>query len=129
MRPGTLDRSGRARTESGCAMPIQATPVRSHRLISRPKRRSLPQACRAPKATIAVRAAARSRNMDIGFIGIGRMGAGIAANLLKAGHQVTVYNRTRTKAEALAAKGAKVAADIAGACRGDVVFTMLANDE
>ena len=41
--------------------------------------------------------------MKIGFIGLGLMGAGMAANLLKAGHDVTVYNRTRTKVEALLA--------------------------
>jgi 3-hydroxyisobutyrate dehydrogenase-like beta-hydroxyacid dehydrogenase len=57
------------------------------------------------------------------------MGTGMATNLLKAGHDVTVYNRTRTKADALAAEGAKVAPGIADACRGDVVITMLANDE
>jgi 3-hydroxyisobutyrate dehydrogenase-like beta-hydroxyacid dehydrogenase len=49
--------------------------------------------------------------------------------LLKAGHEVTVYNRTRAKAEPLAKQGAKVAATIAGACQGDAVITMLANDE
>ncbi|HYZ62597.1 MAG TPA: NAD(P)-dependent oxidoreductase [Acetobacteraceae bacterium] len=67
--------------------------------------------------------------MDVGFIGLGRMGAGMAANLLKAGHRLTVYNRTQAKAEALTAQGAKAAASIADACRGDVVITMLANDE
>ena len=40
--------------------------------------------------------------MDVGFIGLGHMGAPMALNLLKAGHRVTVYNRTRGKAEALA---------------------------
>jgi 3-hydroxyisobutyrate dehydrogenase-like beta-hydroxyacid dehydrogenase len=67
--------------------------------------------------------------MEVGFIGLGRMGVGMAANLLKAGHHVTVYNRTRAKAEALVADGSKVAADVSDACRGDAVFTMLANDE
>ena len=67
--------------------------------------------------------------MDVGFIGLGRMGAGMAANLLKAGHRLTVYNRTQAKAEALTAQGAKAAASIADACRGGVVITMLANDE
>jgi 3-hydroxyisobutyrate dehydrogenase-like beta-hydroxyacid dehydrogenase len=66
--------------------------------------------------------------MKVGFIGLGHMGAGMAVNLLKAGHEVTVYNRTRAKAEALTAQGAKVAANIAEACRGDAVITMLAND-
>src|ERR1700736_5385163 len=67
--------------------------------------------------------------MKGGFIGLGRMGAGMAANLLKAGHEVAVYNRTRAKAEALVRGGAKEAATIADACRGDAVFTMLANDD
>jgi 3-hydroxyisobutyrate dehydrogenase-like beta-hydroxyacid dehydrogenase len=67
--------------------------------------------------------------MKVGFIGLGHMGAGMAANLLKAGHEVTVYNRTRAKTEALMRGGAKEAATIADACRGDAVFTMLANDD
>ena len=67
--------------------------------------------------------------MKVGIIGLGRMGAGMAANLLKAGHEVTVYNRTPAKAEALVAQGAKAAASVADACRGDAVITMLANDE
>src|SRR5260370_4163813 len=67
--------------------------------------------------------------MKVGFIGLGHMGAGMAGNLLKAGHEVTVYNRTRAKGEALMRRGATEAATIADACRGDVVFTMLANDD
>ena len=67
--------------------------------------------------------------MKVGFIGLGHMGAGMAANLLKAGHEVTVYNRTRGKVEALVKGGARAAATIADACRGDAVFTMLANDD
>lgn len=67
--------------------------------------------------------------MNIGFIGIGRMGAGMAANLLKAGHHVTVYNRTPGKAEALIEQGAQMATSIAAACHGDAVITMLANDK
>jgi 3-hydroxyisobutyrate dehydrogenase-like beta-hydroxyacid dehydrogenase len=66
--------------------------------------------------------------MHAGFIGLGQMGSAIAANLIKAGHDVTVYNRTRAKAEALRAQGAKIAERPADACRGDVVFTMLADD-
>src|SRR5579859_28130 len=67
--------------------------------------------------------------MNIGFIGIGKMGAGMASNLLNAGHHVTVYNRTPAKAEALIARGAQIATSIAKACRGDAVITMLANDK
>jgi 6-phosphogluconate dehydrogenase len=46
--------------------------------------------------------------MKVGFIGLGHMGSGMAVNLLKAGHQVTVYNRTLAKVESLVAQGAKV---------------------
>jgi 3-hydroxyisobutyrate dehydrogenase-like beta-hydroxyacid dehydrogenase len=67
--------------------------------------------------------------MRVGFIGLGRMGAGMAANLLKAGHEVTVYNRTPDKVQPLVEQGAVAAAQVAGACHGDVVITMLANDE
>jgi 3-hydroxyisobutyrate dehydrogenase-like beta-hydroxyacid dehydrogenase len=66
--------------------------------------------------------------MKIGFIGLGQMGTGIASNLIKAGHDVTVYNRTRAKAEPLASDGATIADRPADACRGDVLFTMLADD-
>ena len=67
--------------------------------------------------------------MKVGFIGLGHMGAGMAASLLKAGHDVIVYNRTRTKVEALVAQGAKAAASVSDACSGDAVITMLANDD
>lgn len=67
--------------------------------------------------------------MRIGFIGLGQMGAGMAANLVRAGHDVAVYNRTAEKADALSAQGAHRASSIADACRGDAVVTMLSNDE
>ena len=41
--------------------------------------------------------------MKVGFVGLGLMGSGMAASLLKAGHEVIVYNRTRAKAEPLIA--------------------------
>ncbi|OBG64914.1 NAD(P)-dependent oxidoreductase [Mycobacterium sp. E3339] len=66
--------------------------------------------------------------MDIGFIGLGNMGGGMAANLLKAGHRVTVYNRSPEKAEALVRAGASAAGTVADACNAEVVFTMLADD-
>src|SRR5215472_10033192 len=47
--------------------------------------------------------------MKVAFIGLGRMGAGMARGLLRAGHELTVYNRTREKADALAGDGARVA--------------------
>lgn len=58
------------------------------------------------------------------------MGTGMARNLLRAGHAVTVYNRTREKAEALVESGAVVADSPADASRGaEAVFTMLADDQ
>ena len=47
--------------------------------------------------------------MKVGFIGLGSMGLPMATNLLKAGHDLIVYNRTRGRAEDLAKQGAKVA--------------------
>jgi 3-hydroxyisobutyrate dehydrogenase-like beta-hydroxyacid dehydrogenase len=67
--------------------------------------------------------------MKVGFIGLGNMGAGMAANLLKAGHEVTVYNRTRAKADELVKQGATAATGVSDVCRADAVMTMLANDE
>ncbi len=67
--------------------------------------------------------------MKIAFIGLGKMGSGIARNLLRAEHDVTVYNRTREKADALERDGARVADSPAEACRGcDCAFTMLSDD-
>jgi 3-hydroxyisobutyrate dehydrogenase-like beta-hydroxyacid dehydrogenase len=66
--------------------------------------------------------------MNIGFIGLGNMGVGMARNLLRAGHSLTVYNRTRSRAESLVSEGARVAATPGEAARGEVVITMLADD-
>jgi 3-hydroxyisobutyrate dehydrogenase-like beta-hydroxyacid dehydrogenase len=66
--------------------------------------------------------------MKVGFVGLGSMGSAMARNLLKAGHEVTVYNRTRAKAEELAREGAKVAAAAAETAAGEIVITMLADD-
>jgi 3-hydroxyisobutyrate dehydrogenase-like beta-hydroxyacid dehydrogenase len=56
------------------------------------------------------------------------MGAGMAANLLRAGHQVTVYNRTPARVRPLVEQGARAAARVREACDGDAVITMLADD-
>jgi 3-hydroxyisobutyrate dehydrogenase-like beta-hydroxyacid dehydrogenase len=56
------------------------------------------------------------------------MGGAIAANLIKAGHAVTVWNRSREKADPLIAAGARRAEHPAGAASGEVVVTMLADD-
>jgi 3-hydroxyisobutyrate dehydrogenase-like beta-hydroxyacid dehydrogenase len=67
--------------------------------------------------------------INVGFIGLGRMGQAMARNLLKAGHRVIVFNRTRSRAEELRDEGAEVADSPAGACKGDIVITMLADDD
>ncbi|BFI95547.1 MAG: NAD(P)-dependent oxidoreductase [Rhodanobacter sp.] len=67
--------------------------------------------------------------MKVGFLGLGAMGAAMATNLLKAGHAVTVWNRSPEATQPLAALGAAVASTPAEAARGDAVLTMLANDE
>lgn len=65
----------------------------------------------------------------VALLGIGTMGRGMAANLLKAGFPLTVYNRTREKAEPLAAQGATIANTPAEAAKGaDVVISILADD-
>ena len=67
--------------------------------------------------------------MRIGFIGIGNMGAAIAANLLRARHQVAIWNRTAGKAHALVDSGAALTGSPrAVANESAVVFTMLADD-
>jgi 3-hydroxyisobutyrate dehydrogenase-like beta-hydroxyacid dehydrogenase len=67
--------------------------------------------------------------MKIGFIGVGKMGAGMARNLSRAGHRVSAYNRSSAKAAALAADGIQPADTVAAACRdSEAVFTMVADD-
>lgn len=67
--------------------------------------------------------------MNVAFLGLGNMGSAMARNVLQAGHNLTVYNRTRSRAEELQALGAKVA-DTPGAAVRDVeaALTMLADD-
>ncbi|MFN3806193.1 NAD(P)-dependent oxidoreductase [Asticcacaulis sp.] len=66
--------------------------------------------------------------MKIGFIGLGNMGAAIAPNLVKAGHEVAVWNRSPEKADPLVAIGARRAATPYEAGQAEAVFTMLADD-
>lgn len=67
--------------------------------------------------------------MKIAFIGLGSMGLPMASNLLRAGHDLMVYNRTRSRAEALTEQGARVAESPRGAATGvEVLITMLADD-
>jgi 3-hydroxyisobutyrate dehydrogenase-like beta-hydroxyacid dehydrogenase len=63
--------------------------------------------------------------LSIGWIGAGRMGAAMASRLAQAGEDVTVWNRTRAKAEALTEVGCRVADSIADLRDHDVVFTMV----
>jgi 3-hydroxyisobutyrate dehydrogenase-like beta-hydroxyacid dehydrogenase len=64
--------------------------------------------------------------MSVGWIGAGRMGYALIERLLDAGHDVSVYNRTRSKAEPLAERGAKLVDTPAQLADHDVVFIMVA---
>ena len=66
--------------------------------------------------------------MNVGFLGLGTMGKAMAANLIKAGHTVTVWNRSPGPFAELAALGATVAKTPADAFHGDAVISMLADD-
>ena len=66
--------------------------------------------------------------MKVGFIGLGNMGAAIAGNILGAGHQVTVWNRSPAPVADLVGRGAVAAKTPKEALQGDVLFSMLAND-
>jgi len=67
-----------------------------------------------------------TRNSKVAFVGTGIMGAPIAGHIMDAGYDVTVYNRTRSKAEDLLARGAHWADSPAKAAKdADVVFTMV----
>ena len=64
--------------------------------------------------------------MKIAFVGTGVMGQGMVANLLKAGHEVTVYTRTQSKADGLLVLGAKWASSPAESARGaDIAISMV----
>src|SRR5262245_46006973 len=67
--------------------------------------------------------------MKIGFIGLGNMGSAMARNLIKAGHKLKVYNRTRSRAEELRSLGATTADSPDEAASGsEALITMLADD-
>jgi 3-hydroxyisobutyrate dehydrogenase-like beta-hydroxyacid dehydrogenase len=67
--------------------------------------------------------------MDIGFLGLGTMGAPMARNLLKAGHTVHVWNRSPAPREALLKDGAQACDTLLDVAVAPVLFSMLANDE
>jgi 3-hydroxyisobutyrate dehydrogenase-like beta-hydroxyacid dehydrogenase len=67
--------------------------------------------------------------MKVGFIGLGNMGSAIARNLIKAGHDLTVYNRTQSRAEPFVSLGARIAETPSeAAADAEVLITMLADD-
>src|ERR1700744_5050640 len=66
---------------------------------------------------------------NIAILGLGTMGSGMAASLLKAGYSLAVYNRTQAKAQPLKSAGARLAATPAEAVQGaSIVIGMLADD-
>jgi len=67
--------------------------------------------------------------MQIAFLGLGAMGHNMAANLLKSGHPLHVWNRSPEPVQALVESGAKAAATPAECGLADVVFSMLADDD
>ena len=68
---------------------------------------------------------AQMNQHKIGWIGIGRMGYAMAERLAKAGSDISVWNRTRSKAEPLAGAGAKVVDNLTDLADCDIVFTMV----
>lgn len=66
--------------------------------------------------------------MKVAFLGLGGMGVGMARNLMKAGHEVAVWNRSRGPDEELEAEGASCLAAVADAAAAEVVISMLADD-
>ena len=68
--------------------------------------------------------------MKIAFLGLGNMGTPMARNLLRAGHDVTVWNRTLSKAAELRADNGKAANSVTEATRGaEITISMLADDQ
>jgi 3-hydroxyisobutyrate dehydrogenase-like beta-hydroxyacid dehydrogenase len=66
--------------------------------------------------------------MDVGFIGLGQMGRAIAANLLRSGHRVLVWNRSPAATRALTEQGAQPASGAADTAQAQVLMSMLADD-
>jgi len=68
--------------------------------------------------------------MKVGFIGLGNMGSAMARNLIKAGHALTVFNQTKSRAEELRPLGAKVTSSPSeAALDAEALITMVANDQ
>jgi len=67
--------------------------------------------------------------VQVGFIGVGRMGGAMARNLLRAGHQVRAWDTSKQSLAALVKDGAQAASSAEDAFAGDAVISMLPNDE
>ncbi|NDB70887.1 MAG: NAD(P)-dependent oxidoreductase, partial [Methylocystaceae bacterium] len=67
--------------------------------------------------------------MKIGFVGLGQMGAPIALNLIRAGHELKVWNRSNEKTTPLIAAGAQAAKDPQDCASQDIVFSILSDDQ
>src|SRR6185369_11796415 len=98
-----------------------------------PGHKNVHLACAAPPLLpgIPPQHSTRTDFLNLSFIGLGVMGFPMAGHLAKAGHAVTVYNRTAAKAEAWVAKfGGRSAATPVEAARGaDIVFACVGNDD
>jgi 3-hydroxyisobutyrate dehydrogenase len=67
--------------------------------------------------------------VNVAFVGLGKMGAGMASRLLDAGHHISVYNRTAAKADSIVSRGARLASSPRDAClNADAVFCMVSDD-
>src|SRR5579885_2685195 len=66
--------------------------------------------------------------MQVGFIGVGRMGKAMARNLLKAGHRVLAWDVAKTALDEIKRDGAEIASSAKEAFSGDAVISMLPND-
>jgi len=67
--------------------------------------------------------------VNVAFVGLGKMGAGMASRLLDAGHHISVYNRTTAKADSIVSRGARLASSPRDAClNADAVFCMVSDD-
>jgi 3-hydroxyisobutyrate dehydrogenase-like beta-hydroxyacid dehydrogenase len=67
--------------------------------------------------------------MDIGIVGLGLMGKQMALQLLQAGHQVTVWNRSRAAVDELVGHGAKSATQVSETFQGDILLSILFDDD
>src|SRR5204863_883035 len=110
---------------SACSQPIRFSRRRWCERMTR-STRSPRKASISSRIELLLPRAYRFRRVEVGFVGLGAMGGGIARRLLEAGYAVTGWNRTRARAEMLGEAGLVVAESPAAAAAGaDVLCTML----